>query len=539
MTQSGARINEWLDYYNGGKCMFNHMEQMNCVGNNDLCNIDPTILGTGNDSGKSNAKFFHYFYCYEIPNDERLIVKAHNVNVKTSTSTTEIPIPENRYIPSIYYFKTKGVMYVVANSEVTKTTCEKWFGLYGDVVNGATQSINLYTGIEIRAKGEYNNRCQNTNRVFYPVYETIYSWLKANEDGDKKKIVFACHEIPFTVITRASLNNSKEDILGYTRNYPNGSSSLLGSHMNQLDATEDRGTYWISRLLEHFGCKLCIGGHKHTYALSYPIKENYQWTNSEGKFNSLVRRKEMLETLEDECGENPINNISWIVVANDDGDNEYNIGEFTTDISISSTKLPYIPSGLYNNIGLKKFNDGDAGGYYRCCTPTDTSNNTKYDGFVNYSMCQATGYKLKSNKELPCAYQVFSKLIPMTSHKDGKDTANGNQLYPMFSVIDFKQDANGDINAINVRMCRVEGIFKENGKDLFTQTNYGNGELSIKCLVEVNPNNAITIGNIIGSTIPDTQYMYGAWIPYVIPDSNFDDSYINVFNENKYLYIEY
>ena len=166
MTQSGARINEWLDYYNGGKCMFNHLEQMNCVGNNDLCNLDPTILGTGNDPGKSNAKFFHYFYCYEVPNDERLIVKAHEVNVKTSTSTTKISIPEDRYIPSTYYFKTRGVMYVVANSEVTKTTCEKWFGLYGDEVNGVNQSINLYTGIEIRADGIIIINVKMKNKYF-------------------------------------------------------------------------------------------------------------------------------------------------------------------------------------------------------------------------------------------------------------------------------------------------------------------------------------------------------------------------------------
>jgi hypothetical protein len=101
--------------------------------------------------------------------------------------------------------------------------------------------------------------------------------------------------------------------MGYTRNYPNGSSSLLGSHMNQLDATENRGTYWISRLLEYFGCKLCIGGHKHTYALSYPIKENYQWTNNGVTYSSKDGIKEMKSTLEDECGTNPENAISWVV----------------------------------------------------------------------------------------------------------------------------------------------------------------------------------------------------------------------------------
>ena len=71
MTQSGARINEWLDYYNGGISLFNHLEQMNCVGNNDLCPINPNDLGTGNDSDKSSSHFFHYFYCFDVEDTEK------------------------------------------------------------------------------------------------------------------------------------------------------------------------------------------------------------------------------------------------------------------------------------------------------------------------------------------------------------------------------------------------------------------------------------------------------------------------------------
>ena len=559
MTQSGARINEWLDYYNGGKCLFNHIEQMNCVGNNDLCNLDPTILGTGNDAGKSNAKFFHYFYCYEIPNDERLIVKEHDVNVKTSTGTTKISIPEDRYIPSIYYFETRGVLYVIANSEITKTTCEKWFGLYGGEVSDVTQSINLYTGIEIRANGNYNNKCQNETQVFYPIYETIYSWLNNNVDSktgnNKKKIVFACHEIPFTVITQASLYNGDAGTMSNTRNYPNGTSSLLGSHMNQLDATENRGTYWISRLLEQFGCKLCIGGHKHTYALSYPIKENYQWMvkGENGQYGGLINSstsiKPMCETLEDESGSEPIYNISWVVkTSSDEVGNPYNIsGSLSGEVSISSTKVPYIPEDLYNIIGAEKFKDSQ--NYYRCCTPVNTSNNTNYDGFVNYSMCQATGYKLKSNKELPCSYQVFSKLIPMTSNsydsetKTFTDTVNGNQLYPMYSELVFIHRDNV-IDAIDVRLCRVKGVFKQNGKDSFTQTSYGNEKINIDdhidYLIEVNTGNLDEINTALGYTTDDkkikkSECMYGVWIPKgAYFSSDFETSGIN-----KYLYIQY
>jgi hypothetical protein len=523
------------------------MEQMNCVGNNDLCNLDPTILGTGNDPGKSNAKFFHYFYCYDIPNDERLIVKAHEVTVKSETSESKVSIPEDRYIPSIYYFETKGVIYVVANSEVTKTTCEKWFGLYGKEVNNITQSINLYTGIEIRTNGDYNNKCQNEDIVFYPIYETLYSWLNNNKiNGGNKKIVFACHEIPFTVITQASLSNSNKDTMSNTRNYPNGSSSLLGSHMNQLDSKENRGTYWISRLLEYFGCKLCIGGHKHTYALSYPIKENYQWVDKDGvTHNSLNGIKEMKETLQDECGSEPENALSWVVTTSKDEEgNPYNVGgTLSGEVNISSTKTPYIPNDLYTMIGKNKF-DGNSY-YYRCCAPIETSDGGKYDGFVNYSMCQATGYKLKSNKELPSAYQVFSKLIPMTDNKydngNFKDTVNENQLYPMYSILEFVHNSDTNlIEAVDVKLCRVAGIFKKDGKDSFTQTSYGTNKPSIQYLIEVNDSNIEKVNEKLGYTgeneskkITNVNYMYGAWIP--------EGSYFSPELEgfNKYLYIKY
>ena len=543
MTQSGARINEWLDYYNGGKCLFNHIEQMNCVGNNDLCDVDPTILGTGNDSGKSNSKFFHYFYCYEILNDNNLIVKAHNVDVQTGANKSSVlSITEDKYIPSTYYFETKGVLYVIANSEITQTTCEKCFGLYGNtIIEDKTQSINLYTGIEIRTNGEYNTKCQNDDRVFTPIYETIYSWLDKNRKDINKKIVFVCHEIPFTVITRKSLSNSDIDFMKETRNYPNGSSSLLGSHMNQLAYKENRGVYWISRLLEEFGCKLCIGGHKHTYALSYPIKEKYIWgvKGDNGDYiytNSLTETKPMSNTLEDESGVYPTYDISWFVETQYNSDKEknpYNIsGSVGEPVQISSTKLPYIPMDLYNKIGAKKLESNTS--YYICCSPIDTEGNSKYDGFVNYSMCQATGYKLKSNKELPCAYQVFSKLIPKTKHTlqdDGtiKDSPSGEQLYPMFSILEFKHDEFGDISAIDVKMCRVAGIFKTDGADSFTQTNYGINALSIQYLIEVTDENV----DLLSVNIIPNEYMYGAWVS----KNEYESSTLS--GNNKYLYIEY
>jgi hypothetical protein len=51
-------------------------------------------------------------------------------------------------------------------------------------------------------------------------------------------------------------------------------------------------------------------------------------------------------------------------------------------------------------------------------------------------MCQATGYKLTSNKELPSPYQKFSLIIPQSGlDSKGKDSADVNQKYPMFAII--------------------------------------------------------------------------------------------------------
>ena len=114
-VQSGARVNEWLDYYSAGDYLFSHYEQNNIVGNNDLCDINVNELGTGNDTGKSNSYFFHIFNCYEIPIDEYK------------------PIINNVYMPSLYYIdivnNNKNVRILFINSEITKTCCGKWFNL--------------------------------------------------------------------------------------------------------------------------------------------------------------------------------------------------------------------------------------------------------------------------------------------------------------------------------------------------------------------------------------------------------------------------
>ena len=507
MTQSGARINEWLDYYNGGVSLFDHLEQMNVVGNNDLCPINPRELGTGNDNDKSSSHFFHYFYCFDVRDTEKcnkedvstekepnrfiytgekfftgesLIVKAHTGSVVVDGITTNIDIKEDRYIPSIYYFKTKDVMYVMINSEIPYSNVQKWFGL----CSKGQKYINIYTGIEVIADGNYAGDVD----YFIPIYETIYAWLNSN--NNERKVIVAMHEMPFTVITKVSLDNKSAKQIDQTRNYPLAK-ARLGSNVNQMDINETRGIFWCSRLLEYFNCKLVIGGHKHTYALSYPIKEKYSWTytgesvitgiETNHTYDSAEKIKPMSATLADEAGSSPKFNVSWdIDLTTDEVRTEYNVTTDRTvigDKALNSTKTPYIPKHLYDTYGKDVYDAGKTG-IVRCCTPLEIVGNTDYDGFVTYSMCQATGYKLKSNKELPSQLQVFSKIIPMTTHKKSSDSPNANQLYPMYSVLEF----NDDCSEVSVSMNRITGIFKKDGADKFTQIDYGTKKMGKETL---------------------------------------------------------
>ena len=502
MTQSGARINEWLDYYNGGVSLFNHLEQMNCVGNNDLCPINPRELGTGNDSDKSSSHFFHYFYCFDVKDTEKfaaassedkkffsgetLVVKPHSGSFQEGTKTINVNVTENKYIPSLYYFKTRNVMYVIFNSEIPYSNIQGWFGICSNAAYA-----NIYTGIEVKNNGTY---IAGQYTYFTPVYETIYAWLKDNRDAGAsgKKVIVAMHEMPFTVITRASLKWDAQSQMPYTRNYPVNGTSRVGSNVNQVYYTENRGLCWCSRLLEYFNCKLVIGGHKHTYALSYPLREKYTWTYSgtdditgitkNTPYDSGTMIKPMSPTLADEAGANPDFNISWEIPLSDMSVREtYNITDSTNsesgvplDVKLNSTKTPYVPEKLYNKYaGTLK--DAEK---FLCCTkisvnaddPSGENYNPTYDGFVTYSMCQATGYKLKSNKELPAQTQLFSKIIPQTTYKsDGSDSPHKNQLYPMYSVLEF----NNDCSELSVSMNRIVGILLSPGSDTFTQTSYG------------------------------------------------------------------
>lgn len=396
MTQNGTRINEWVDYYNAGKPLFCQYEQMNVVGNNDLCGTNVLELGTGDDIGKSNSFYFHVFYCYDI--DE----------------STFKPIVNGKYIPSLYYFESAGTRFVMINSEITTINCNQWFGL----VDG-NDTVNIYTGWTIGSNKRYVN-------TFTSIYTMVYNMLNSD-----KECIAACHEMPFTVITNSSIASGQEK---YSRSVGPNNGALIGSHCNQISNTDTgNGTYWLSRLLEYTGVKLMIGGHKHTYACTYPVREYFFFGNGKNSKDNYSEYK-MESTLQND-------NVTWT-----QGDKDF-------------TKFPL----------TKRKDAGEAptGFYPYTCVPD-------LKGGVTYFMCQATGFKLTSNKELPSANQKFSMAVPQTTvNSKGKDVASMNQQYPMFGIIHIDQDNNYDI-----KLVRIANILTSSAK--FTQYDYSKDDMKLQ-----------------------------------------------------------
>ena len=410
MTQNGTRVNEWLDYFNAAECLFSKYEFMHVVGNNDLVNsYNAEFLGTGNDDGKSSPYYFHVFFCYEIdqanPSDFPSYSESNNLP-KYQRKWQHPLIYNNIYVPSMYYFgfptsDNTGKGFLMINSEITViTNCIYFQKLHKEYSSSDEQgkcTINIYTGKQKPADGSITDKWSLKQTIEYMITQVQFE-----NKVPAKNVIVACHEMPFTVITQENLKNdciSQDRSLTYKDNTPK---SLVGSHLNVLDynaAWLKDDIYWFSKLIQQRGIKLCIGGHKHSYCSTYPIHE----------YDSTI----------------------------DSTDSDY------SDYSDSRKCKIFIKSPA-------SYNSSPSDDYHKWNTTT-TSPKTA----VVYFMCQATGYKQKSNKELPGSYQNFSKVLPDTTFKDDTASADLTQQFPMYAVFTY------GTNNINIALKRIANIQNE------------------------------------------------------------------------------
>ena len=658
-TQSGARLNEWIDYYMAGDYLFNHLEQMNIVGNNDLCDTNINDLGTGDDIGKSNGYFFHIFNCYEVPVEATTslsftVTIEDNKEKETYKSIehkilSECPIINNIYVPSTYYMDVlngkNNIRLLFLNTEITMVNCRDWFRLRKD--DNKEYPINIYTGFTIHTNQNAYVQTYEATDKFKPIYDILYNWtepiyytqeeIDAAEEGDdaygkhttdikiKRTYLPMCHEMPFTVVTNACLSwtNTSAQYTRFRSLSDAGTPALIGCHCNQIIATDrddnTKGLHWLSRLFEYRGISLCLGGHKHTYACTYPARENYIYTeNGDTKYSYTDGPMSMEPTLENDTAAWMLNNavesknvnLSKLpIIVRPDAhkildnsvvkgyDQWFDPKGKIKDIYVQKISTPNLPATADYKINVNgeivKSNNTDSdlnfsdlyldngkpvvetitvtiddtetviGAYYKLAdeniqakahkneddkyvfafytiegnnetlnenytfisnngepvyvnreyavgaqlqltypnnetayfrtTTQDTvtspkrfypmidakSTDLNHRNFVIYLMCQATGYKLTSNKELPSEYQKFSMVIPKSNiDNTGADKPSGDQQIPMFAIIDLCGE-----NKYNVQFGRIINISSVNNKMTFTQLAYGKNDAEIEYLI--------------------------------------------------------
>ena len=139
----------------------------------------------------------------------------------------------------------------------------------------------------------------------------------------------------------------------------------------------------------------------------------------------------------------------------------YSVSASDNSITINTSKFPLMQD---TTSGITKTTDKFFP-YYGVSSLT---------GGVVYFMCQATGYKLKSNKELPSPSQKFSYVIPKTNVTNSGDKPNANQQRPMFAEIKL------DNNQYTIYLYRIEDIMV--GTNLFSQLSYSTAQASYKYL---------------------------------------------------------
>ena len=114
---------------------------------------------------------------------------------------------------------------------------------------------------------------------------------------------------------------------------------------------------------------------------------------------------------------------------------------------------------------------------------------------VRYFMMQATGYKLKSNKELPSQNQRYSCIIPKTTLDGKTDKPAADQQKPMYGEIYFTTDTH-DQEYINLSIIRINNILTNDannfleGKNIFTQMDYCTSPMQLEYVREFNSNDA-------------------------------------------------
>lgn len=412
-TQNGNRMSEWIDYFDARDKGLSDLAEMCCIGNNDLCPKDIYNLGEGEDSDKISSTNMSFFFCYEIDTsidasgkDYVPIMRGLPKYQSTTGETVDVPIL------SLYSFDYGNVHFLSVNTEITNIT-----------------ESDVY-GVE---KGS--------------VYPKIKEWCerdiaKAKASGNTQWIIAYNHEMPFTILTKEYLNKV------YWKGKRDNNQNRGGSHINYECPKEFE--YWFSEFAQNQGISLILGGHKHTFSHSWPLKENivYEPDGTRKVYSNNPIIQVTLDELKSNFG----------VPADATKENAlYRWGDYNTtdDQELANFWYPNSPD-------WKSMSDDKRALRNYCCFELYTGEGGQKRAPV-YVMNQATSAKHTSNKELPSPgipwlhhYFPAKLAAPDDKSKPGAKV-NGGQRYPFYITWRVTPDA------ITGKVWKIENIMTSTG----------------------------------------------------------------------------
>lgn len=369
LTQNGNRVSEWLDYYDARKPLADK-EEMTVIGNNDLSPANNYILGAGENNDKLNPINMRYFYTYEIDEENPPIFNIEGKEI---------------FVDSLYSFNYGNTHFICVNSEIPIET-----------------ELNIY---KLSSSGQ--------------VYAKMKEWCEndVNKHIDMTWKIAVCHELPFTIVTQTNVNK-------FYWNGVESSEERGGSRINTNNTAEN--TYWFSKFCQDNGIRLAIGGHKHTYAVTFPLLENEQ--------NSM---KPIIQVTPDVLEE-------W----------------FKSDPTqlYEDSSDPLLAGQLFPSEWVIEGDDT-----YKVQKHLCTFQLVEKITAPIYLTNQATGYKHTSNKELPSAQIPWDQYFfpcnsTITDQTHVTDVVNPGQLYPFYTVYKISDDK------IECTTTKISNLFTSNGK---------------------------------------------------------------------------
>lgn len=351
ITQNGNRVNEWLDYYKYKNEKLHAIPEMSTIGNNDLAPADIyKYKHNGGDANKNNSRQMRWFYTFDYTDSQKVPNFVREDGKKV-------------FIDSCYFYDYGKFRFICVNSEITNNAMTNIYGT----------SKNLYD-------------------------DFMLSYLESVATTDKNKILY-CHEMPFTIIAINTWRSNYLDIANGANKttksegtsndeFQAGTYDRSGSHLNYVPVINK---FKFQKMCEALNIKLVIGGHKHTYSISYPILENIKNTMSP----IIVLPQDYTGTLvKVKC---PAMTADVVYILPSD---------WNTGISPFSGNL-YNYSEPSNRIS----DVPDSEGFYTIAKPPmctymtyqdwQADEELKKQNPIVYVMAQATGQKLQSNKEQP------------------------------------------------------------------------------------------------------------------------------------------